>query len=140
MVDRINPEMTTGDACGGGWVIQVFKLWFIAKLCLLKTIVKKQKFLKSVKSVRIFTWQSAVEWPRMRSVHDAIEYGARKLRYQELKFEQTKDSHRCIFGRQRCACWFDPLDQEKVDLSTLPHLFSISCDMGKERNRVQRVW
>ena len=27
----------------------------------------------------------------MRSVHDAIEYGARKLRYQELKFEQTKD-------------------------------------------------
>ena len=27
----------------------------------------------------------------MRSVHDAIEYGARKLRYQELKFEQIKD-------------------------------------------------
>ena len=27
----------------------------------------------------------------MRSVHNAIEYGARKLRYQELKFEQTKD-------------------------------------------------
>ena len=51
MVDRINPEMTTGDACGGGSVIQVFKLWFIAKLRLLKTIVKKQKFLKSVKSV-----------------------------------------------------------------------------------------
>ena len=53
---------------------------------------------------------------------------------------KPKTSHRCIFGRQRCACWFDPLDQEKVDLSTLPHLFSISCDMGKERNRVQRVW
>ena len=52
----------------------------------------------------------------MRSVHDAIEYGARKLRYQELKFEQTKDKSSmhiwpqethtlCVFDRLPVVSW-----------------------------------
>ena len=115
MVDRINPEMTTGDGCGRRLGYSGLQALVHCEIVLAEYHCEETKVLEICEICSVYlpgsqllsgqgcdlalaflvnliiSVEDKIKYKYIRSLHDAIEYGARKLRYQELKFEQTKD-------------------------------------------------